>query len=116
MHGAEFYASKRHKGEHSAPSDHVPHFVQENRHQRGSNLGPQHRMLAELPKLDNVAENLHNQQISSSESPKPAKAEADSSLPISDNNVSTTANDTIMDDNEWDNDADINVSTHQKDF
>ena len=32
-------------------------------------------------------------------------------LPISDNNVSTTANDTIAEtDTEWDNDADINVS------
>ena len=33
-------------------------------------------------------------------------------LPISDNNVSTTANDTLADtETEWDNDADINVST-----
>ena len=32
-------------------------------------------------------------------------------LPISDNNVSTTANDTLVEtETEWDNDADINVS------
>ena len=32
-------------------------------------------------------------------------------LPISDNNVSTTANDTLADnENDWDTDADINVS------
>ena len=30
------------------------------------------------------------------------------SLPISDNNVSTT-NDALLDEHEWDNDADINV-------
>ena len=35
-------------------------------------------------------------------------------LPISDNNVSTTANDTLADnETEWDNDADINVSTER---
>ena len=37
------------------------------------------------------------------------KNESDS-LPISDNNVSTTNADTLMDEAEWENDADINVS------
>ena len=38
-------------------------------------------------------------------------------LPISDNNVSTTANDTLAENEaEWDNDADINVSLMAYDF
>ena len=95
MHGAEFYASKRHKGEHldteSRQPDYANHRVQ------------QKRLHAKIENSSGA--------ITSTGSPGSGTGlkSTPESLPISDNNVSTT-NDALLDEHEWDNDADINVS------
>lgn len=99
VHGAEFYASKRHKGEHfdndSQPADH--HSIRQANHTK--------RM--QQRQLDTAA-------ASPSSPPRMMQPEnkiEPDCLPISDNNVSTTANESLMDEAEqWENDADINVS------
>ena len=101
MHGAEFYASKRHKGEHldteSRQPDYTNHRVQHHKNRL------QAKML-----LDSSSAGA----ITSTGSPPGSGSGIKStpeSLPISDNNVSTT-NDALLEEHEWDNDADINVS------
>ena len=130
MHGAEFYASKRHKGEHfdGCNSD----SKAENSHrQPSSNHKRMNPPLASQASaklmLDSPAGAAANHQVAITSSRSPprnhvsapvtpssnniaacSKIEPDC-LPISDNNVSTT-NDALLEEHEWDNDADINVS------
>lgn len=106
VHGAEFYASKRHKGEQHFDNDSSTQPAPDGLHGRQANHTKrmQQRQLAASPssppRMMTQAEN--------------SKIEPDC-LPISDNNVSTTANDTLMDEaDQWENDADINVSFESK--
>ena len=95
MHGADFYASKRHKGE--------PHY--ESQQPKPEQNRPKNRS-----KSSNAGRNALQQHPNAAMEAvnSGCKSEADS-LPISDNNVSTT-NDSMIDEPEWENDADINVS------
>jgi len=138
VHGAEFYASKRHKGEphfdncnsphpHDSKPENSPTGQQHSRHHpQGSNHKRMNPGAAHTAsKLLQSASN-HQVAITSSGAPPrnhpssnpnapttsghTTKSEPDC-LPISDNNVSTTANDTLADtETEWDNDADINMA------
>ena len=96
VHGAEFYASKRHKGE---------HLDQEPRQPDYANHRPQQKRLQ--GKMENASSSAISSTVSSA-SASGIKPSPDS-LPISDNNVSTT-NDAMLGDHDWDNDNDINVS------
>ena len=116
MHGADFYASKRHKGEHFDSNDSNPESRHSLNHKRmqASTASTASKLL----QLDSPGSN-HPGAITSSGSPESAnnshnKNDPDCHLPISDNNVSTTnTTDTLMDEAEtWENDADINVSNH----
>ena len=93
VHGADFYASKRHKGE--------PHYEQQ----------PPEPAVGRPKNKVKSSSSRGTSASSSAMHPNSAmevsKNEADN-LPISDNNVSTT-NDSLIDEPEWENDADINV-------
>ena len=110
VHGAEFYASKRHKGEHF---DNDSKLELNRQHQlQPPAAGPNHKRMQKFANLTTTTQAIANQHATpipkTSNSPNKSKSEPDC-LPISDNNVSTTANE-LMDEAEWENDADINVS------
>ena len=100
MHGAEFYASKRHKGEHF-DSDPKPASAPENR------LNHTKRMQQKSAVQSGARGAVNHGGAITSTGSSPRKEEADCSLPISDNNVSTTAIEEAAE--QWENDNDINV-------
>ena len=100
MHGADFYASKRHKGE---PHYEQPPTEQNRPKNRSKSSGAGSRTASSSSNALHQHPNSAVEAVNSG-----CKSEADS-LPISDNNVSTT-NDSLIDEPEWENDADINVS------
>ena len=101
VHGADFYASKRHKGEPHYESQQPP--AEQNRPKNRS------KSSSAGSRTSSSSNALHQHPNSAMEAVNSGcKSEADS-LPISDNNVSTT-NDSLIDEPEWENDADINVS------
>ena len=124
VHGAEFYASKRHKGEHFDSST-VPNIDKKDPHQGSNHLPNHHKPNMMHQNVFQTQQKSNDRSNRSDRTEQPnriehsprenvlnsgGKMEPDSSLPISDNNVSTTANDTLNDENEWENDNDINVS------
>ena len=94
VHGADFYASKRHKGDQNEPQPPQLHPPIKTKNKVKSSSGARGI-------TSTASSSMHQRHLES------GKSEADT-LPISDNNVSTT-NDSLMDEPEWENDADINV-------
>ena len=99
VHGADFYASKRHKGDQPQP-----HYEP----QQQPELQPPPIKTKNKVKSSSGTRGANSSSMHrSNSSMETCKNEADT-LPISDNNVSTT-NDSLIDEPEWENDADINV-------
>jgi hypothetical protein len=104
VHGADFYASKRHKGENNEEENNSPPGHLAKNYHSSSRVLPRLDQNQQQQYMDNSPNISNSPESSGVCKSKNASTEG---LPISDNNVSTT-NDSVVD--EWETDADINVS------